>query len=185
LNWICRRIGFKGKEQPHVQEHRYGTNEGDNAPGLTDRAGQAAGQPKDKAGDIAGNMQDTMGQFTDTVQDRASDFGDQMQQQMYQARDWLRDTWNDNPLLLSAGVALLGVGVGLLLKETPQEQQFLGPAHDNLMQKAQDTAQETAQKVQQVAKRATDAAKDEAQKQGLVGGRQNPSSQPQSQTSGR
>ncbi len=161
-----------------------GTNDADNSPGFSDRASQAADQIKGKASDLAGNVQDTMGQFTDTVQERAGDFGDTMQQGAYQARDWLQETWQDNPLLLSAGLALVGLGIGLLIKETPQEQQLMGEAHDNLMNKAQGVAQDTAQKVQQVAKTATNAAQDEAKKQGLVGGQQN-QSQSQSQTSSR
>lgn len=143
-----------------------------NSPSRGDRASQAAGQIRDKASNmannvqdtmsnVAGNVQDKMGDLADTVQDRASDFGNAVQQQAGQAQDWLQDAWNDNPLIFTAGAAIVGLGLGLLIKESDQENRIRGPARDRMAQQAQSAAQDTTQKVKQVAQSAVDAAKRE------------------------
>jgi ElaB/YqjD/DUF883 family membrane-anchored ribosome-binding protein len=157
----------------HIASSQRGTQsyatESASSPSLGDRASQATGKIRDKASDMANTVQDKVGDLADTVQDRASDLGDTMQQQAGQARDWLQDAWNDNPLIFTAGAAIVGLGLGLLIKESEQENRMMGPARDQMAQQAQNAAQDTAQKVQHVAQRATDAAKDEAKQQGLIG----------------
>jgi ElaB/YqjD/DUF883 family membrane-anchored ribosome-binding protein len=145
------------------------TSDPASSPNLSDRASQTAGQIRDKASDMASTVQDKMGDLADTVQDRASDLGDTVQQQAGQARDWLQEAWNDNPLIFTAGAAIVGLGLGLLIKESDQENRIMGQARDQLAQRTQNAAQDTGQKVQQVAQRAADAAKDEAKHQGLIG----------------
>lgn len=67
----------------------------------------------------------------------------------------LRRTWNETPLLIGAGAAILGAIAGLTAPETNRENQLMGEARDSML----DTVQETVRdKVSQVQRAATDAA---------------------------
>ena len=66
----------------------------------------------------------------------------------------------ENPLALGLVALVLGALVGLLLPETRQENELLGPRRDQLADQAQNTVKELTQKVTVVAKTAQDAAQD-------------------------
>lgn len=150
---------------------------------LTDKAqdtmSQVANKAQDTMSQAAGKAQDTMSQVTDKAQDMGSQLQDQAQQmanqaqyQAYRAKGWFERTMDDNPLAIGLVAAAAGALAGMAVPETDQEREWMGPARDQLVDKAQDVAQDTATKAQRVAKRATDAAKDaakdEAQKQNLT-----------------
>lgn len=72
----------------------------------------------------------------------------------------------NNPLALGLVSLALGALVGLLLPETQQENDLLGPRRDQLAQQAHDTVKELTQKATVVAQTAQDAAKDALGKAG-------------------
>jgi hypothetical protein len=151
-------------------------------PGLRDRAGQATdqvqekagqltGQAQDKVGQVAGQARDTAQQVGQQVRGTAQQVGQQVQDQARQAQGWMQRTMRENPLTLGAVALALGAAVGMSVPETRPEHQLLGPARDNLVNKAQDATQDTVQRVQSGVREANDSAQDaaqnEAQRQGL------------------
>jgi gas vesicle protein len=136
------------------------------------RAQQVAGQTVDRvqgaAGQVAGSVQQAAGQ----VQDSAQQLGAQVQYGAMRARYSLEDALYETPLGVGAIALAVGVAVGLAAPSTDFENQMMGEARDNVVQKAQDTAQDTLHKVQHVAERTVDTtketAKQEAQKEGLT-----------------
>ncbi len=139
---------------------------------VQDRAQQVTGQVQDKAQQVAGQVQDTAQQVAGQVQDQVSDWSDTAQYQASRVRSRFEDMLDENPLLIGAAAAALGLAIGMSIPATPQEDQLFGQHRDRLMDKAQETASDTMDKVQTVAQRAGDAAKqaakDEAQKQNLT-----------------
>ncbi|HEV7216219.1 MAG TPA: hypothetical protein VGP33_13975, partial [Chloroflexota bacterium] len=131
-------------------------------------AGQAAGAMQDAAGQVAGSVQQAAGQ----VQDSAQQLGAQVQSGAMRARYGLEDALYETPLGVGAIALAVGVAVGLAAPSTDFENQMMGEARDNVVQKAQDTAQDTLHKVQHVAERTVDTtketAKQEAEKEGLT-----------------
>jgi hypothetical protein len=91
----------------------------------------------------------------------------QAQQQAQQLARQARQRYEENPLAMGGVALALGAVVGLLVPETPQEEQLLGQTASTLVDKAQTAAQETMQKVQSVAEEAKGAAQQEAKQQGL------------------
>ncbi|HET9110145.1 MAG TPA: DUF3618 domain-containing protein [Ktedonobacterales bacterium] len=128
---------------------------------LTDKAQDKLGQVSDKAQDMGGQLQD-----------QAQQVASQAQYQAYRARNWFERTMDENPLAIGLVAVAAGALAGMAVPETEQERMWMGPARDQLVEKAQDIAQNTADKAQRVAQQATeaakDAAKDEAKNQNLT-----------------
>lgn len=167
----------------YSQSYGQGYSQGGNGPSLADQAqskvGQAtdaaqnvAGQVTDKAQQVAGQVTDQAQQVAGQLQDQAQQVAYQAQQGVYRAQGWFQRTLDENPLALGLVALAGGALAGLAVPETDQERQWMGPARDQLVEKAQEKAQDTLQKAQQVAEKsvsaATDTAKSEAQKQNLT-----------------
>ncbi len=110
------------------------------------RAGEAAGQAREKAGQLSGQAQEQ-------AQRAKGDF-----QQMLQ----------ENPLAVGALAAGLGAAVGFSVPETEKENQVMGEARDNLVERGKERAEELKPRVRRVAEQAQSAAKEEAQNQDLT-----------------
>jgi ElaB/YqjD/DUF883 family membrane-anchored ribosome-binding protein len=135
---------------------------------------QTADQLQDIGGELVGRVQTTTSQMTNQVQSQASQVQRQMsqvstqaQQQAQQLARQARQRYQENPLAMGGVALALGAIVGLLVPETPQEEQLLGQTANTVVDKAQAAVQETMQKVQSVAEEAKGAAQQEAKQQGL------------------
>jgi ElaB/YqjD/DUF883 family membrane-anchored ribosome-binding protein len=154
------------------------------ASNVGEKASDIASNVGEKASDIATNVGEKAGDIASTVGEKASDVAYSMrdtaeqakyraQHTAYRARTRLEDMMDQSPLLVGAAAVALGAAIGMALPATEKEDEMLGEARDNLMEKAQETARETVDKAQHVAKEATQAAqetaKTEAQRQNLTG----------------
>jgi len=167
---------YPGARYQTNQAARYQQQGDESGANPMQRAGQKAGQAlsqaqdavSDRMGDAVDNVQEAWGNVTDQAQETWGNVTDQAQR----AQGWLQRTYQENPLMIGAIVLVAGAAIAFAIPETPQENQWMGSARDNLAQQAQSTVQETVQKTQQVAKKAAsaakDAAKDEAQQQQLT-----------------
>lgn len=63
----------------------------------------------------------------------------------------------DNPLVVGAAAALVGVAIGMSLPASEAENRLMGETRDSVVGKARELASETAEKVQDVAGQAVDA----------------------------
>lgn len=134
---------------------------GDTVSRATQKAGDTVGQAAQKAGD-------TLNRATQTAGDTIGAIGDQAQYRAEQTTDWFQRVMYENPLAVGIAGVAIGAAIGMMLPETQQEHQIMGPARDNLMDKAQEAAQTTVDKVQRVASEAQNAAQREAENQGLA-----------------
>jgi hypothetical protein len=64
----------------------------------------------------------------------------------------------ENPLVVGAAAALVGVAIGLSLPASEAENRLMGEARDNVVDRARDLAHEATEKVQNVAGQAVEAA---------------------------
>jgi len=139
----------------------------DDSPGMVgrvgDSAGRAAGQVQDAAGQAVQSAQDTAGQVAGQIQQTAGQMANQAQYGMQQAQSGFQQMMHENPLAVAAGAIAVGLAVGLAIPETPQEDQLMGPMHDQIMQEAQQMIGEKAQQVQQAAQQAIGAAQSAAE----------------------
>ena len=64
----------------------------------------------------------------------------------------------DNPLVVGAAAALVGVAIGMSLPSSETENRLMGEARDTVVDRAREAASDAAEKVQEVAGKAADAA---------------------------
>ncbi len=133
-----------------------------------DVAGQVAGTVGDGVGQVAGTVQSTAGQIAGSVQGIATQAVWQAQGAVQQTSTQLRRMMNENPLALGAVATGVGVAVGLLVPETPQEHRLMGEARDTVAEKAQEVVNETMDKVREVTDKAESAVMEKAEEQGLA-----------------
>lgn len=133
--------------------------------------GQAVNQAQDTASQVANQAQDTASQVANQVQDTASQVVSQASQSVQGAATGLQEMMRQRPLAVGLMAVGIGAAIGLAVPETEKEDEMMGSAREDLMQRAQQTAQQTIQKVETVAEHTVDAAKQEAKqeakKQGL------------------
>ena len=123
----------------------------DSARRAGDQLSEYANQASDAASNIAASVGQKAAQSAETVRavssDAVSKAGDmvspeRMRRAGTQASDWVNDTVSRNPLIVGAVGLAIGAIIAAALPSTPQEDKLLGPAADDLKQKAGDAALE-------------------------------------------
>lgn len=126
-------------------------------------AGSAAGAVGETVGNAASALGTTASNLASGTAETAGNLADQAQYQAMRLEDGFQRVLRESPLAVGAVTLALGAAVGLALPQTQRENQLLGEARDNLVERAQGLAQETLGKVQNVATEATSAVQDSAQ----------------------
>jgi ElaB/YqjD/DUF883 family membrane-anchored ribosome-binding protein len=133
-----RREGVVGRLSDRASGVRDSVRDGMSA--TADAVGQRAGDLTHQAGELAGRARERAGEIGGEVRARARGIGVRAKDQGRRARGGLERLVEDSPLAVAAGVAVLGLACGLLVPETEREQRLMGPARDDLVQRAQGTA---------------------------------------------
>jgi hypothetical protein len=93
---------------------------------------------------------------------------DGVAQGAHQAKRGFERLLDENPLVLTSVALVLGASVSLLLPGTRQEDELMGGARDQLVDKARETASAAKEVVQETADEVTHTVKEEADNQGLT-----------------
>jgi len=122
----------------------------------------ATGQARETANKIASKARETVHDVTDKAQqtagyvaERAQNVARGAQNQARRVEETFVRKLNDAPLAVGAVALALGTAVGLAVPRTRVEDEWMGDARDNLLDKAQSVASETLDKVGEVAERVT------------------------------
>lgn len=135
---------------------------------IRDSVSSAAGTIKNSVSSVAGTIQETAGSVADTAREKAAYLSQQAQQKARQASDTLDSTLQDYPLAVGLAALAAGAAFGLAFPSTRIENQYMGRAREQFVEKAQTAAQETVEKVQRVAQEAGRKIEEEAEHQGLT-----------------
>jgi len=102
-------------------------------------------------GDYADRSSSWTGGMADSVSDTAQDLSRRAQQTTSSAQRKLQRSWQQNPLMMGAASAVLGLIVGMAVPQTEIENEYMGEARDNALEGVQQTVRETVGKVQDAA----------------------------------
>jgi ElaB/YqjD/DUF883 family membrane-anchored ribosome-binding protein len=132
------------------------------ASGVAERAGSV----RERAGETAERVQERVHEFRSGARERASLLGERAREQSRRARTGVERTLEENPLLLVAGAALLGLAVGVLLPSTQREDEMLGPARDRLTERAGETIDRAKEAAAEAAREVKETVRTEIRERG-------------------
>lgn len=121
--------------------------------GIKARVGEAVSGVKETVSDAASGIAERAGEIASGTQERLGEFGGQARRQTGRIKTRLEHVSQENPLMVALGATVVGLALGLLLPRTERENEVMGPARDQLM----DRAGRTAERVKDVA---TEAGRD-------------------------
>jgi ElaB/YqjD/DUF883 family membrane-anchored ribosome-binding protein len=143
--------------------------------GVSNVAGQAyegvsnvAGQAYDGVSDVAGKVSDTVGDVANQAYKQVGNLGSKAKDVAGSAQDQYEYYMEENPFAVGAVALALGAAVGLAIPSTRVENQWMGEARENLMEKAEQTARDAIGKVEQVAGEVKKTVQEEVKNQNLT-----------------
>ncbi|MGZ8398526.1 MAG: DUF3618 domain-containing protein [Gemmatimonadales bacterium] len=110
---------------------------GEAVSGVKESMSEVASGIKGRAGEVASDV----GGLTARAQERVGELGGQARRRTQRIKTNLEHTATENPLMLAIGATVAGLVLGLLLPGTERENEMMGPARDQLMDRAEKTAE--------------------------------------------
>ena len=115
--------------------------QGEGRQGIRGRVGGAISGVKEKVSDAASGIADRASELASGTQERVGDIGGEARRQTRRVKTNLEHAAEENPLMVAIGATILGLALGLLLPGTERENELMGPARDQLMDRAERTAE--------------------------------------------
>jgi ElaB/YqjD/DUF883 family membrane-anchored ribosome-binding protein len=105
------------------------------------------------------NLTESARHLASKTRDYAGGTADSMKRMAQRRQGQLERMVRENPLLVGAGALMIGAAFGLAVPETETENEWMGEARDNMVDRARDAATDAADQVRDVADTVTDAAR--------------------------
>ena len=112
----------------------------DGRPGLGRRMVDRAASVRHTVEDTASHAGERVGELKDRVGERAGELGQAARARARSATSGLEHMMDENPLLLAAGAAVVGLALGMLLPETDPERRLMGETRDELGDRVSNVA---------------------------------------------
>lgn len=109
--------------------------------GVRGRVGGTISGVKEKVSEAASGIAERATELASGTQERVGDIGSEARRQTRRVRTNLEHAAEENPLMVAIGATVLGLALGLLLPGTERENELMGPARDQLMDRAERTAE--------------------------------------------
>ena len=126
------------------------------------RAEEGARVARDRAQEGARVARNRAGRAARGAQRQAKDAGRYARRRAARAENAIEDFVNENPLVAGLITAGIGAIVGAAFPSTSQEDRMMGPARDQLVDRARQTAEGKAEEAKGAARRVGEEAKDHA-----------------------
>lgn len=135
------RYAYTGPDRRQGDSWQHGSGikgrVGEAVSGAKETVGEAASGIKGRAGELASDV----GELKTRAQERVGELGGQARRQTQRVKTNLQHAAEENPLMVAIGATILGLALGLLLPGTQRENELMGPARDQLMDRAEKTAE--------------------------------------------
>ena len=123
------RYAYTGPERRQGEGWQHGS-------GIRERVGGVKEKVSEKASGLAGRASE----LASGTQEKVGDLRGQARVQTRRLKTNLEHTAEESPLMLAVGAAVVGLALGLLLPGTERENELMGPARDELVDRAEKTA---------------------------------------------
>jgi ElaB/YqjD/DUF883 family membrane-anchored ribosome-binding protein len=141
------RYAYTGPERRQGGSWQSGT-------GVKARVGDAVSGMKESVGEAAGELKDR-------AQERIGELSGQARWQSRRLKTNLEHVAEDSPLVVAVGAAVVGLALGLLLPGTEREDELMGPARDQLVDRAEHTVERAKEAAIEAGREVKDTVKAE------------------------
>jgi len=141
VTWLLTQRSRSDVSGDRMARYAYTGPERRQGYGLKDRVGNAVSEVKESVSEAAGGVAERAGELKEHAGERIGDLGNQARWQSRRLKTNLEHAAEDNPLALAVGAAVVGLALGLLLPGTQRENELMGPARDQLVDRAGETVE--------------------------------------------
>jgi len=127
---------------------------------ISDTASAVSGRVQQASQSARSRLQESAG----SAQARMSEVTRRSQQQVERAKDRFGQMLEEQPLVMGAVGLAVGAALGAAIPSTRRENEMMGSARDDLLDRAKETAREQAETLKQSAQRVAETAKGEAER---------------------
>jgi len=157
------RYSYTGPERRQGRSWQSGS-------GVSGKVSGAVSGMKDSVSEAAGGVADRASELKERAGERIDEISGQARWQTQRIKTNLEHAAEENPLALAIGAAVVGLALGLLLPGTQREDEIMGSARDQLVDRAEETierakdaAVEAGQQVKETVKSEIEQHKPELQ----------------------
>ncbi|MEZ4865009.1 MAG: DUF3618 domain-containing protein [Caldilineaceae bacterium] len=133
--------------------HRYTQHTGSNVNDYGRQAADYAASAADQTRSFARDTADQIGSYAQSAGEQTQHYAEQAGQQArhyaYAAGHQIQETIEENPLTLGAIALAAGAVIGLMLPQTQRENQWMGPASDQVWDTGRAAASDVVQRAQE------------------------------------
>jgi ElaB/YqjD/DUF883 family membrane-anchored ribosome-binding protein len=127
------RYAYTGPERRQGDAWQHGS-------GIRERVGGAVSGVKEKVSEKASGIADRASELASGTQERVGELRGQARIQTRRVKTNLEHAAEENPLMVALGASIVGLALGLLLPGTERENEIMGSARDQLVDRAEKTA---------------------------------------------
>ena len=109
--------------------------------GIRGRVGEKVTGVKESVSEAASGVAEKASELKERAGERLGDLGGQARSQTQRLKTNLEYAAEENPLMLALGASIVGIALGLLLPGTQRENEMMGSARDQLVDRAEETVE--------------------------------------------
>ena len=141
VTWLLTQRSRSDVSGDRMARYAYTGPERRQSHGIKDQVSHVVSGVKDSVSEAAGGVADRAGEFKEQAGERLGDWGNQARWQTQRIKTNLEHAAEENPLALAIGAAVVGLALGMLLPGTQREDEWMGSARDQLVDRAEETVE--------------------------------------------
>jgi ElaB/YqjD/DUF883 family membrane-anchored ribosome-binding protein len=161
VTWLLTQRSRSDVSGDRMARYAYTGPERRQSHGIKNRVGNMVSEVKDSVSEAAGGVSERAGELKEQAGERMEDWGQQARWQSRRLKTNLEHAAEENPLALAIGAAVIGLALGLLLPETQRENELMGPARDQLVDRAEETVERAKDAAVEAGREVKDTVKSE------------------------
>jgi len=141
VTWLLTQRSRSDVSGDRMARYAYTGPERRQSHGIKGQVSHVVSGVKDSVSEAAGGVADRAGEFKEQAGERLGDWGNQARWQTQRLKTNLEHAAEENPLALAIGAAVVGRALGMLLPGTQREDEWMGSARDQLVDRAEETVE--------------------------------------------
>ena len=133
---------------------------------IKEKVGGAVSGVKEKVSETASGISEHAGELASGTGERVGELRGRARFQTRRVKTNLEHAAEENPLMVAIGATIVGLALGLLLPGTERENELMGPARDQLVDRAERTAERVKDAATEAGREVKDAVQTEMSERG-------------------